>query len=95
MHTLDVARKRASGFSIVLSLLLIVFGVLAIAIPIASSIGVAIVIGWLVLLGGIAQVVHAFRSEGIGHNVWKLVVAVFYVAAGVYLLARPALGVAG
>jgi uncharacterized membrane protein HdeD (DUF308 family) len=95
MHALEGALKRASGFSIVLSLLLIVFGVLAIALPIVSSIGITIVIGWLVLFAGITQVIHAFRSEGIGHIVWRFVVAVFYVAAGVYLLARPALGVAG
>lgn len=95
MNTLNGALKRASRISIVLSLLLIVFGVLAIALPIASSVGIAIVIGWLVLFAGIAQVVHAFQSEGIGHIVWKLVVAVFYIAAGAYLIARPALGAAG
>lgn len=95
MNTLDGALKRASGISIALSLLLILFGVLAIALPIASSIGITIVIGWLVLFAGIAQFVHAFRSEGIGHILWKLVIAVVYVVAGVYLLARPALGVAG
>jgi uncharacterized membrane protein HdeD (DUF308 family) len=95
MNTLEGALKRASGISIVLSVLLIIFGILAVALPIASSVGVAIVIGWLVLFAGIAQVVHAFRSEGIGHVVWKLIVAVFYIAAGTYLIARPALGVAG
>jgi uncharacterized membrane protein HdeD (DUF308 family) len=84
MNTLEGALKRASGISIVLSVLLIIFGILAVALPIASSVGVAIVIGWLVLFAGIAQVVHAFRSEGIGHVVWKLIVAVFYIAAGTY-----------
>jgi len=48
-----------------------------------------------VIFAGIAQVVHAFQSKGIGHIVWKLAVAVFYLAAGAYLLAYPALGVAG
>lgn len=94
MNTLEGALKRVSGISIVLSVLLIIFGILAIALPIASSVGVALVIGWLVLFAGIAQVVHAFRSEGIGHIIWKLVVAVFYIATGAYLIARPALGVA-
>jgi uncharacterized membrane protein HdeD (DUF308 family) len=95
MNTLDGELKRVSTISLVLSVLLIIFGVLAIALPIASSIGVAIVIGWLVIFAGIAQVAHAFQSKGIGHIVWKLVVAVFYLAAGAYLLANPALGVAG
>jgi uncharacterized membrane protein HdeD (DUF308 family) len=95
MNTLEGALKRTSGISIVLSVSLIIFGILAIALPIASSIGIAMVIGWLVLFAGIAQFVHAFQSEGIGHIVWKLVVAVFYVVAGAYLIARPALGAAG
>ena len=95
MNTVGSALKRASGVSIALSVALIIFGILAIALPIASSIGIAIVLGWLALFAGVAQVVHAFQSEGIGHVVWKLVVAIFYIAAGVYLIAHPALGVAG
>jgi uncharacterized membrane protein HdeD (DUF308 family) len=94
MNTLESGLKRASQASLVLSIVLIVFGLLAIALPIASSIGVVIVIGWLVIFDGIVQLVHAFQSKGIGHIAWKLLVAVLYLAAGGYLLARPALGVA-
>lgn len=68
---------------------------LAITLPFATSLGVAIIVGWLLLFDGLAQAVHAFQSKGIGHIAWKLLVAVFYVAAGTYLIARPALGVAG
>jgi uncharacterized membrane protein HdeD (DUF308 family) len=39
---------------------LIIFGMLAIVLPIATSIGVAIVIGWLAVFDGLAQLVHAF-----------------------------------
>jgi uncharacterized membrane protein HdeD (DUF308 family) len=95
MGTLAGELKRVSGMSLVLSVLLIIFGLLAIALPLASSIGIAIVVGWLAIFAGITQVVHAFQSKGIGHIVWKLAVAVFYLAAGAYLLAFPALGVAG
>jgi len=74
---------------------LIVFGLVAIASPIASSIGSAIVIGWLVFIGGLVEFIHAFQSKGIGHIVWKLLVAVFFLAVGAYLIAHPALGLAG
>jgi uncharacterized membrane protein HdeD (DUF308 family) len=74
---------------------LIIFGILAITLPVISSIGMAIVIGWLVILAGVAQLVHAFQSKGVGHTAWKVLVALFYLAAGAYLLGRPALGVAG
>jgi uncharacterized membrane protein HdeD (DUF308 family) len=95
MTTLEAGLKRATGASLLLSVLLIIFGVFAIALPIVSSIGVAIVVGWLVILAGITQLIHAFRSEGVGHIVWKLIVAALYLVAGVYLLAHPALGAAG
>lgn len=95
MTTKGAELKRASGVSLALSILLIIFGVFAITLPIVSSIGVAIVIGWLVVFAGLTQLVDSFKSEGIGHLAWKLMVAVFYLAAGAYLVGHPDLGVAG
>jgi uncharacterized membrane protein HdeD (DUF308 family) len=92
---MEAVAKRASGPSIMWSILLIIFGFLAMALPLATSLGVVIVIGWLLLFHGIGQLVHAFQSKGIGHIAWKLLVAVVYVVAGVYFLARPAVGAAG
>jgi uncharacterized membrane protein HdeD (DUF308 family) len=90
----EAVSRRILIPSILLSILLIIFGFLAITLPTATSIGVALLIGWLVLIGGLVQFIHAFQSKGIGHIVWKLLVAVFYLAAGAYLIARPALGLA-
>jgi uncharacterized membrane protein HdeD (DUF308 family) len=95
MTTLETGLKRASRASLVLSIVLIIFGLLAITLPIATSIGVVIVIGWLVIFDGLAQLVHAFQSKGVGHIGWKLLVAVFYLVAGGYLVASPGLGAAG
>jgi uncharacterized membrane protein HdeD (DUF308 family) len=78
-----------------LAIVLIIFGILAIALPLVSSIGVALVIGWMAIFAGIAQFVHAFQSKGIGPILWKVLVAVIYVVAGFSLIARPAAGVAG
>jgi uncharacterized membrane protein HdeD (DUF308 family) len=95
MTTLADGVKRAAGASLALSAILIIFGIFAITLPMASSIGVAIVIGWLVMFAGITQLIHAFQSKGIGPIVWKLLVAVFYLVAGAYLLEHPALGASG
>lgn len=91
----EVMSRQVLTRSILWSVLLMVFGFIAIASPIASSIGAAVVIGWLVLISGLVQLVHAFQSKGVGHIVWKLVVAVFYFATGVYLISHPVLGLAG
>jgi uncharacterized membrane protein HdeD (DUF308 family) len=95
MTTLEAGLKRASGTSVLLSIVMIIFGVLAITLPIISSLAVAIVIGWLVIFAGAAQLVHAFQSKGIGHIAWKILVAAFYLVAGANLIVRPALGAAG
>jgi uncharacterized membrane protein HdeD (DUF308 family) len=94
MTTLETGLKRASGISIALSVVLIFFGVLAITLPMATSIGVVIVIGWLAVLDGVVQLVHAFQSKGVGHIGWKLLVALVYLVAGGYFIAHPVLATA-
>ena len=84
-----------SGMSIVWAILLIVFGFLAIAIPFATSWGVIVVIAWLIVFSGVFQFIHAFQSKGVGHILWKLLVAVLYLIVGCYFLLHPVLGVAG
>ena len=90
----EAVSRRVLMPSILLSILLIIFGFLAITLPTATSLGVALLIGWLVLFGGLVQCIHAFQSKGIGDIIWKLLVASFYLAAGAYLIAHPALGLA-
>ena len=93
--TLEAGLKKASGVSLVLSIALIVFGILAIALPMVSSIGVVTVIGWLVIFAGTTQFIYAFQSTGVGPFLWKMLVALIYIVAGGSLIARPAAGVAG
>ena len=85
---------RNPAWSMVWSLLLIIFGLLAIGLPLATSFGVALIIGWLLILSGAIQVLHAVQSQGIARITWKSVGALFYIGVGIYFLARPLLGVA-
>jgi uncharacterized membrane protein HdeD (DUF308 family) len=86
--------KLGSGMSIVWAILLIVFGFLAIALPLASSWGVVVVVAWLIVFSSGFQFIHAFESKGIGHILWKLLVAILYLIVGFYFLLHPLLGVA-
>ena len=86
--------KVGSGGSILWAILLIVFGFLAIALPFATSWGVIIVVAWLIVFSGGFQFIHAFQSKGIGHILWKLLVAILYFIVGVYFLLHPVLGIA-
>lgn len=84
-----------SGGSIVWAVLLIVFGFLAIGLPMATSLGVVIVIAWLIIFSGGFQFIHAFQSKGAGNILWKVLVAIAYLIAGIYFLMNPVIGVAG
>ena len=90
----NTLRTLGSGKSIVWAIPLIAFGFSAIALPFATSLGVVLVIAWLIVFSGGFQVIHAFQSKGIGSIVWKLLVAVLYLIVGLYFLINPLLGVA-
>jgi uncharacterized membrane protein HdeD (DUF308 family) len=83
-----------SGKSIVWAIILIVFGFLAICLPFLTSWGVVVVIAWLIIFSGGFQFIHAFQSHGVGHILWKLLVAILYLIVGIYFLLHPILGVA-
>ncbi len=83
-----------SGKSIIWTIILIIFGFLAIALPFATSWGVVVVIAWLIIFSGGFQFIHAFQSHGVGHIVWKVLVAILYLIVGIYFLLHPLIGVA-
>src|SRR5438094_5783858 len=76
-------------------ILMLICGFLAIAVPLASSIGVAIVIGWVVLISAVWHLLFGFRSgSGIGGFLWQLLLAIVYGAAGLMILLYPLAGLA-
>jgi uncharacterized membrane protein HdeD (DUF308 family) len=89
----DVVRQ-ASTWSIVWGVLLIVCGFLAIGSPLMAAIAVNVIIAWLIVLAGIVHLIVGFHSHGAGSVIWKLLVGLAYIAAGVYLIVQPAIGVA-
>jgi uncharacterized membrane protein HdeD (DUF308 family) len=86
--------RKASGWSMVWGLLMVICGFLAIALPLASSIGIVILLAWLILFSAVAHLVFAFQSHSVGGVLWKLLLAILYGFAGLYLLANPLVGVA-
>ena len=73
-------------------ILMLICGILAIALPLASSLGIVIVVGWLILLGGVWHLVFIFHSHSLGGVLWQLLLAVVYGFAGVYMLMHPFIG---
>jgi uncharacterized membrane protein HdeD (DUF308 family) len=76
-------------------ILMLICGLLAIGIPLASGIGVAIVIGWVVLISAVWHLIFGVRSaSGIGGVLWQILLALAYGAAGLAILLYPLAGLA-
>ena len=90
----DRPRVPGFGFSIFLSILLIVGGLLAILLAAETTIAVVIILAWMLMIGGIVQFIHAFRSKGVGMTIWKIVVAVAYFLTGLFLRLNLGIGLA-
>jgi len=86
--------RRVTGWSIALSILMIIAGILAIASPFVAGVVVTRVVGWLLLFSGVLHLVYAFRGGGVTLVLWELLLAIAYAVAGSYILANPAIGLA-
>jgi uncharacterized membrane protein HdeD (DUF308 family) len=86
--------KESLGWSIGLSVLMILAGALAIALPQVAGITVNLVIGWLLIFSGAMHLVFAWHTRTAGGFVWELLLGIVYALVGVYLLLRPVAGLA-
>jgi uncharacterized membrane protein HdeD (DUF308 family) len=87
-------RVPSFGFSIFLSILLIVGGLVAILLAAETTIAIVIILAWMLMIGGIVQTVHAFKSKGVGMTIWKIVVAIAYILTGLFLRMNLGVGLA-
>src|SRR5438309_8229229 len=91
----SISAARTGKGDMVWGILMLICGFLAITLPLASGIGVAIVIGWLLLISGVWHLLFGFRSgSGIGGFLWQLLLAIVYGAAGLMILLYPLAGLA-
>lgn len=86
--------RRASTWSIIWGVLLIVLGFLAIGSPMFTAVVVSVVMAWLIMFAGAVHVVLAFHAHGAGSFIWKLLVGLAYLFLGAYLITHPLLGIA-
>jgi len=86
--------KQSIGWSIGISVLLILAGLLAIALPLAAGIVLSALFGWLLVLSGIGHVVFAFHTRSFGGLLWELLLGILYLCVGAYLLFYHVAGLA-
>lgn len=86
--------RQATTWSTVWGVLLIIFGMAAVASPFLAAVAINAVIAWLIVMAGVIHVIVAFHAFRAGSMLWKLLVGLAYVFYGGYLITHPSLGVA-
>jgi uncharacterized membrane protein HdeD (DUF308 family) len=86
--------KKSLGWSIALSILMILSGFLAIVIPPAAGIAVTLLVAWLLVFSGVAHLAFAWHTRDTGGFLWELLLGFLYILAGGYILMNPLIGVA-
>jgi uncharacterized membrane protein HdeD (DUF308 family) len=80
------------GLVALLGVLNLIVGVVLIRHPVGGVTFVAVILGvWLIAIGAV-RFVQSFETEG--HRVWRLVVAVVEVIAGIVIISSPHIGFA-
>ncbi len=83
----------SSGWTTAIAILMILLGISAIAFPFFASVASTLVFGWVFIFAGITQIIYAFQSRGAGKVVWKLILGLLYLLAGILVVANPLKGV--
>ncbi|RZM77874.1 HdeD family acid-resistance protein [Leptolyngbya iicbica] len=81
--------KQATGWLIALSIVMILTGILAIALPGISSVTFTLILGWLLLFNGVVRIVNSFRSKPVRGFWLSLIVGILYAISGVIVLFNP------
>lgn len=86
--------KKSLGWSIAISVVMIVAGILAMIIPPAAGLAVTIFVGWVLVFSGVLHFVYAWQSREARAILWEVLVGILYVFIGGYLLWNPIIGLA-
>jgi uncharacterized membrane protein HdeD (DUF308 family) len=76
-----------------LGILMIILGVIAIGTPLVAALAVDFLVGWLLVIGGLAHLIDSFRSHQWGGFLLELLTGALYLAIGILLLVHPLRGV--
>ena len=81
--------EKAGGRLIAVAVLFIILGIFAIAEPAIARFALATLLGWLLILAGVA---HLSLVSGGSRGIWQLILGMIYIIGGVFPLAHSRLG---
>ena len=84
--------RQSAGWTIAFGVVLIILGLFALMAPFIAGVAVTVMLGWLLILGGIAHLVVSWHLRHSGNMIWELLIGLAYIVVGVYLLYQPVVG---
>jgi uncharacterized membrane protein HdeD (DUF308 family) len=87
--TLSGFVPKAINWSIALSVLLIIAGLIALLLPFISGVAITLFFGWAMIISGITHLVFAFKTHTTGGRVWEILIGIIYLFTGFYLILHP------
>ena len=87
------AIEKSSGWFIGLGFVLVILGMAAITFPGAATLEVEQFVGWILVFGGIAQVIHSFATGNWSGVLLGILLGCLYLFAGGLLVLYPMEGV--
>jgi uncharacterized membrane protein HdeD (DUF308 family) len=86
------AVKKDATVLIILGVLTGILGVLAMISPMMAGMTVSVMVGILLIIGGIARTIFAFKAQSWGKGILAFVLGVLTLLAGLVMVFRPVLG---
>ena len=88
----DASEIRAKwGWFVVLGVLLLALGVIAAGNLLVATAASVFFVGWMMIVGGIVEIIHAFGVKTWGGFFWWLISGLLYVVAGYLAFTNPLL----
>lgn len=91
----DLELKSVSerwGWFLALGILMVVLGAIAIGAPLTTGIAINLLIGWLLVISGVAHGVHAFRATGWRGVLLQALSGLLYLGVGIMMITNPVAG---
>ena len=81
--------KKNWGWIMALGILLLILGTIGLYMTLFLTLASVFALGVLLLIGGVAQIVQAFKARGWESTVLSVLIAILYILSGVMVIVNP------
>ena len=80
------------GWYLASGIVFLLFGIIALGYSVLATLASVVVFGWLLLFGGVFEIVHAFKAPGWSGLFVEALIGILYVVVGVMMVFNPGAG---